>query len=164
MGLKSYILWNIKIKQEIFFPRIGKVSPDIWEILSFLSLGIESSIPWNIRKTFFWKVCFWKNMRNLLILEVQSSTSQITRNFSFFWKKCQAYLILGARKFHFLKYKKNVYWRKYNKVFRNGFFLNFLSLCWKLSQIALGPTTLVSLCWRVFWPKFNICRCITKIP
>ena len=112
----------------------------------------------------FFQVCFWKNMRNLLILEVQSSTSQLTRNFSFFWKKCQAYLILGARKFHFLKYKKNVYWRKYNKVFRNGFFFNFLSLCWKLSQIALGPTTLVSLCWRVFWPKFNICRCITKIP
>ena len=59
LGLKSNILWNIKIKQEIFFPRIGKVSPDIWEILSFLSLGIESSIPWNIRKTFF-----WKNVRN----------------------------------------------------------------------------------------------------
>ena len=43
----------------------------------------------------------------------------------FILRKCKNFFKLGARKFHFPKYKKNLFLEKYKRKFQSGFFLFF---------------------------------------
>ena len=66
----------------------------------------------------FWarKVSCW----NFLILGLESSISQNIRNF--FLRKHKKVFNLRAKKYHYQKYKKNIFWKNIRNFFREYFF------------------------------------------
>ena len=110
--IKNFFIFLIPRNVRIFFLFWKKYK-------SFLSLGLEISITWNIRKQFFLFV--WGNI----------FFSVFSECFFLFFKLCKFLLKyeklfkLWNRRFHFLKYKKNFFLRKHNfyQLFKCGFFI-----------------------------------------
>ena len=62
--------------------------------------------------------------------------SSLLKYRKFLFRKKYEFLKLWARKFHFQKYKKNLFWENIGNFFKR-FFFNFLNLGWKVCQVAL---------------------------
>ena len=126
-------------KQEFFIFQALKVPS--WNIKKKLSLGLESSISWNIEtfpEHFFffffiifeaWKVLSW----NFLFLGLESSISHNMRK-------------AFSKKFHFLKYKKHLFLTKYKKAFQDGFFKKKCKKVFRESFWGLSPENVLSQC------------------
>ena len=82
------------------------------ETSGFRALQVPS---WNIRKNFLEKSLGQKSFISRNIRNFSSSESFLLICFN-----------LGVRKFHFPKYKKKLFLRKYKKFFQSGIFLFFL--------------------------------------
>ena len=106
----------------LFVFRALRVTP--WNVRSFLSLGLKSSISWNLR-SFFWASFFhflsykssvsWniRKLRFLKYMEFFRIFRFPTYKESFLLKKYKKYF----QSFHFLKYKSSFLLRKYKKFF-----------------------------------------------
>ena len=126
-------------KQGFFIFQVLKVPS--WNIKKKLSLGLESSISWNIETFpehffFFFFIFFlaWKVFSlNFLFLGLESSISHNMRK-------------AFSKKFHFLKYKKHLFLTKYKKAFQDGFFKKKCKKVFRESFWGLSPENVLSQC------------------